>query len=78
MKTLTAYEIMSLLKYDHGDHIGCSNRTKQTRADLIAIGLMEDSGVGSTIITEKGKAFIRMIENTPLPVHGGVWLDPRD
>lgn len=49
---------------------------KQYRNDLVNDGLLEQVSGSFCLTTEKGKAFTKMILNTPLPDQ--VWVDPRD
>ena len=43
---------------------------------IIALKGTEGSGIGYYTLTEKGKAFVEMILNTPYPIQS--WTDPRN
>lgn len=68
-KLLSPYDIEILMGYDRGVTNGPSSKTS---AKLRELGLIE----GSTIVTERGKIFIMMLLNTPLPERR--WADPRE
>jgi hypothetical protein len=72
----TILEIIQLMSYKIGKSIDCSNETKDTRKRLIKDGLVIDTG-GATKITDKGKQYVVMLINTPLPVIAEHWIDPR-
>lgn len=83
--TLTPLHLRILLHYFSG--VGVFQPTSTTSddytQDLINDGLLERAPVSPgplqsitpMMITEKGRAFLRMILKTPLPAE--VWVDPR-
>ena len=46
-------------------------------SEFISNGLIEHAPDGGYSLTPKGKKFVGMILDTPLPVPGNQWVDPR-